>query len=137
MSTNTILLIEDDATEARLAQRTLNKIDASLEVVHLENGGAFIDHITNEKGLEDVSLAIMDLHMPVMGGLDVLQHLHDQQINLPFPIILFSSSQDPAEIKRAYTLGGYAFVNKPNSLAEYRVAVKHIVNFWITTNRLP
>ncbi len=136
MFTHSILLIEDDATEARLARRTLNKIDASLEVIHLKHGGDFIDHIKDTDGLADVALAIMDLHMPVMGGLEVLQQLLDKEVNLPFPIILFSSSQDPAEIRQAYALGGYAFVTKPDSLADYRTAVENIVNFWISTNRL-
>ena len=136
MSTHRILLIEDDATEARLAQRTLNKIDASLEVIHLNDGANFLEYYCDSEPLETISLAIMDLHMPMLSGLDVLQRLQEIDSQPPFPIVLFSSSEDPREIRRAYDLGGSAFVTKPDTLAEYREALQNIINFWVSTNRL-
>ncbi len=136
MSTHRILLIENDATEARLARHTLLKIDASLEVIHLHDGADFLEYYCDSHPLEAISLAIMDLHMPQLSGLEVLEKLQREEDHPPFPIILFSSSQDPREIRRAYDLGGSAFVTKPDSLSDYREAVRNIINFWISTNRL-
>ena len=136
MSTHRILLIEDDPHEARLAQLTLQKIDPELEVTRLSDGGAFLEYYRHNRPHDDISLAIMDLHMPGVGGLDVLEALQEEESRPRFPIVLFSSSENSKEVSRAYELGGTAFVTKPSVSADYRRALRNIVNFWIDTNRL-
>lgn len=136
MSTHRILLIEDDINEAKLARITLNKIDPDLEITRLPDGGAFLDYYHSNIPHEDVSLAIMDLHMPSVGGLDVLEALREEGVRPSFPIVLFTSSESSKEVSRAYELGGTAFVTKPTSPAGYRQALRNIVNFWVSTNRL-
>lgn len=136
MSARRILLIEDDTSEAVLATRTLHKIlpDAQVEVV--ENGLQALDFLSSEDFPADIAFALMDLHMPGMGGLEFLQRVQDADMARPFPLIVFSSSEDPDEIARAYQLGASAFVTKPVEPARYRLAMEHIVNFWLATNRL-
>ncbi|MBB4081037.1 two-component system response regulator [Lewinella aquimaris] len=136
MSTHRILLIEDDATEAKLARRTLNKIDPEIEVIRLKDGAHFLEYYSDHQPNEDVSLAIMDLHMPHLSGLQVLESLQAQGSRPSFPIVMFSSTDDASEVTRAYELGGSAFVNKPASSARYREVFQHIVNFWLSTNRI-
>lgn len=136
MSTHRILLIEDDANEAKLARHTLGKIDPDLEVTRLTDGAAFLDYYHNNPPHDDISLAIMDLHMPSVGGLDVLQTLMEEGSRPSFPIVVFTSSENSKEVGRAYELGTSAFVTKPASSAGYREALRNIINFWIGTNRL-
>ena len=135
MSTHRILLIEDDATEAQLAQRTLHKIDPKLEIVRLTDGEHFLNYYHGHPTPEDFDLAIMDLHMPRATGLEVLKTLHDEPKRTPFPIIMFSSSENHNEIEQAYDYGTCAFVTKPSSAAAYRQALSNIVRFWVNTNR--
>ena len=135
MSAHHILLIEDDSTEAKLAQHTLHRIDPDLVVTHLSNGEEFLDYVRTQS-VDDVSLAIMDLHMPRRGGIETLQQLADDHQRPPFPILMFTSSDHPDDVRRVYELGASAYVTKPSTNAEYRVALQHIVNFWLSTNRL-
>ncbi|MCP9235946.1 response regulator [Lewinella sp. JB7] len=135
MSTHRILLIEDDATEATLARRTLNKIDPTIEVIRLQDGAHFLEYYADHQPNEDVSLAIMDLHMPRLSGLQVLESLQEGGSRPAFPIVMFSSSEDSREVSRAYELGGSAFVTKPTSGSRYREVLENIVNFWLSTNR--
>ena len=135
MSAHHLLLIEDDDAEARLAKRTLQKISPDTEVTRFGNGIEFIDYLESAP-TEQVDLVLMDLHMPVMGGLDLLDRLQNQGTRLPFPLVVFSSSQDPAEIRQAYELGISAFVTKPDEPSRYRQSLKDIVAFWLRTNRL-
>ena len=136
MSTHRILLIEDDATEAQLARVTLNKIDPDLLVTRFHNGADFLTYYHEHRPLTDVQLTIMDLHMPIYGGLEVLRVLQEEDDRPGFPIVLFTSSQDESEIASAYQLGGTAFVTKPDDPEAYRDALRNIVNFWVSTNRL-
>ena len=135
MSTQHILLVEDDATEAKLARRTLSKLAPDLEVTRLSNGADFLAYYHDHPD-DDISLAIMDLHMPEVGGLDVLEALNKEGSRPRFPIVVFSSSEDAKEVSRTYELGGSAFVTKPTSGSAYREALRNMLNFWITTNRL-
>jgi CheY-like chemotaxis protein len=131
-----ILLIEDDPGEALIARRTLHKIDPDIEVVRLTDGEEFLSFYDQDGKTAQISLAIMDLHMPSVSGLDVLRELHSRADRPPFPIVLFTSSEDTREVSEAYALGTSAFVTKPVSTEEYREALENIVNFWLTTNRL-
>jgi len=130
-----VLLIEDDALEATLAKRTLRQIDKTIEVVRLRDGAHFLEFYKKNRPVKGISLAIMDLHMPRVDGFGVLKILQDNNERAPFPIVMFSSSEDQEEIERAEELGASAFVNKPTSPKAYRAAMRGIVKAWITTNR--
>lgn len=135
MSKHRILLIEDDTLEAALAMRTVRQIDPQIEVTRLRDGAHFLEYLRENNPLQDVGVAIMDLNMPRIDGHGVLRALRERKERPPFPIVLFSSSEDPEDVERTYELGGSAFVNKPVAPAAYRAAMEHILNFWLTTNR--
>ncbi|WP_168797666.1 response regulator [Neolewinella litorea] len=135
MSARHILLVEDNSTEAKLARRLLQKIDPNIRVTHLQDGEHFLKHCSQHP-LEDVHLAIMDLHMPVRGGISVLENLRARHVRPSFPILIFSSSECTEEVQRVYELGASAFVTKPSDVDTYRLALQNIVNFWLSTNRL-
>lgn len=135
MTPSRVLLIEDDPLEATLAKRTLRQIDKNIDVVLLRDGAHFLQFYKKNRPVRGISLAIMDLHMPRIDGYGVLKALKDAGERPPFPIVLFSSSEEQEEIDRAYALGATAFVSKPTIPKAYRAAMEHIVNFWLTTNR--
>jgi two-component system response regulator len=135
MTPHRVLLIEDDQLEATLAKRTILQIDKTIDVVCLRDGAHFLEFYKKNRPVKGISLAIMDLHMPRVDGFGVLKALSDNKERAPFPIIMFSSSEDQEEINKAYELGATAFVNKPTAPKAYREAMEHIVNFWLTTNR--
>lgn len=135
MTPSRVLLIEDDPLEAALAKRTLRQIDKNIDVVLLRDGAHFLQFYKKNRPVRGISLAIMDLHMPRIDGYGVLKALNDAGERAPFPIVMFSSSEEQEEIDRAYKLGATAFVSKPTIPKAYRAAMEHIVNFWLTTNR--
>ena len=135
MLSHRVLLIEDDPLEAALAKRTLLQIDENLEIIHLRDGAHFLQYYKQHRPLTGVSLAILDLHMPRVDGFGVLQVFRNNDERTPFPLVMFSSSEDQEEIERAYELGATAYVHKPTAPGEYRAAMRHIVNFWVRTNR--
>ncbi|MEL7161706.1 MAG: response regulator [Bacteroidota bacterium] len=130
-----VLLIEDDRLEAALAKRTLRQIDSSIEVLLLRDGAHFLQYYKKNRPVRGVSLAIMDLHMPRIDGFGVLTALQQAGERAPFPIVMFSSSEEQEEIDRAYSLGASAYVNKPTVPKAYRKAMEGIVDFWLKTNR--
>lgn len=135
MAAHRVLLVEDDPLEATLAKRTLLAIDNNVEVVRLRDGIHFLKYYKDNRPLQDVSLAIMDLHMPRVDAFGILQVFRKNDERMPFPVVMFSSSEDQEEIQQAYDLGAAAYVHKPTAPKDYRAAMEHIVNFWLRTNR--
>jgi len=135
MTSHRVLLIEDDPLEAALAKRTLLQIDKSIDLVLLRDGAHFLEFYKRNRPVKGIDVCIMDLHMPRIDGFGVLKVLRDNDERAPFPIVMFSSSEDREEIEKAYELGASAFVNKPTAPKAYRGAMEHIVNFWLITNR--
>lgn len=135
MTPHRVLLVEDDPLEATLARRTLLQIDKDLDIIRLRDGAHFLQYYKDNRPVKDVSLAIMDLHMPRVDAFAVLRIFQKNDERCPFPIVMFSSSEDQEEIDLAYDLGATAFVSKPTAPKAYRAAMRGIVDFWVKTNR--
>lgn len=134
-----ILLIEDDDIDAKITIRTLKNLSIDNEIIRLETGQEFLDFMGTEKS-QEIGLALLDLNMPQLGGIETLEILRSQSEfrRMPiFPIIVFSSSDQEEDILKCYNLGINAYVAKPSSRKDYKEVLQSIVQFWIYTNRLP
>jgi DNA-binding NarL/FixJ family response regulator len=72
-------------------------------------------------------LIILDLNMPRVDGQAVLQQYQQKNI----PIVIFSSTQNKAEVQRALAMGAREYVQKPMGFESYADAVRGIVARWI------
>jgi len=53
------------------------------------------------------------------------------------PVVFFTSSRNPQDIRRAYDSGAAGYIAKPFSLREYRSRLKGLVEYWTNTCLLP
>lgn len=131
-----IILIEDDPLDAMLAKRSLRTLTPEFNIVHLKDGQAFLNYL-QQPGNSKIYLVIMDLKMPRVGGIEVLEYLTAEPQRPRFPIVVFSSSQQATDIHKCYALGCNAYVSKPINYKEYSEVMETISTFWIETNRIP
>ena len=59
----------------------------------------------------EVHVALVDVHMPRLGGLDVIRYLHRQPTRLPF--VLMSAQMDDATRREALAMRAYGVLDKP------------------------
>ena len=64
----------------------------------------------------------IDIKMPRLNGFEVLQWLKDHQDCKVIPTMVFSSSEHPEDIERAYQLGANAYLVKPNSTENWQTS---------------
>jgi two-component system, response regulator len=127
-----ILLVEDSRDDEELVMLALQQagIQASVTVAH-----------DGEEAMERVSpafqLVLLDLKLPKLDGFEVLRRIREGQATRHLPVVVFSSSDLPVDVERAYRLGANAFVSKPVEFEEYADVVKKIGAFWIALNRKP
>lgn len=108
-----VLLVEDNPGDVDLVRHSAELCDRPV-TLHVANDGEealrLLDHTTSAP-----DLVILDLNLPKVSGFDVLEQA--QQHDLPF--VIFSSSCNTAEIKRALELGARECVQKPTDVTAF------------------
>ncbi len=112
-----VLLIEDDDFTRKLISRLLH--DIRLRVVFEAADGVQALDILRKNG-SDVDIAICDLEMPRMGGLDLLHALRTATGNplADLPVIVLTSHREAEVVKRAIAYGISGYLVKPVSKAD-------------------
>jgi CheY-like chemotaxis protein len=82
-------------------------------------------------------LVLLDLHLPGIPGLDVLAWIRAQPALTTLVVIVFSSSQDPRDLARAYRLRANSFVSKPAELHQRVELARMLKGWWLEFNRVP
>ncbi len=74
--------------------------------------------------------------MPVMDGYQVLRHLKEDPRTVLVPVIVLTTTDDPAEIQRCYELGCNAYVVKSADYEQFTVAMRRL-GLFLTISRMP
>jgi two-component system response regulator len=138
----TILIAEDSPADAEMAIDALRDARLANPIVHVEDGvealdfllrrGAFADR---EPGLPAVLL--LDIKMPRMDGLEVLQRIRAEEELKRLPVVILSSSREESDLARSWDLGVNAYVVKPVDVDQFFNAVKTLGTFWAVINQAP
>ena len=137
-----ILLAEDNAPLAELTTLALGADELACDVVVAQDGAEALDCLHRRGDFESRAgghpvFVLLDLKMPKVDGLEVLRQVKSDARFKNIPVIVFSSSRDPAEVSRCYQLGANAYVVKSADFKEFSATVKSTAVFWATTNELP
>jgi CheY-like chemotaxis protein len=141
-STLTILVAEDDANDVFLLKRAFTRLGgANVQIV--ANGEEAINYICGSGIYSDrgdfpfPDCLILDLRMPKKGGLEVLEWLHVNPECHVIPTIIYTSSQQPEDIKRAYQLGANTYFVKPNDFDILAKRLEIIFTYWEFAEKPP
>jgi CheY-like chemotaxis protein len=138
-----LLVAEDDANDVFFLQHAFKEANVQNPLQIVPDGQETINYLAGVGKFSDRSkfplpyLLILDLKMPRMTGLEVLQWLHDQPELRCLPVIVLSSSAHRLDIERAYELGANAFVVKPSAVGKRTDLAKLIKGFWLDFNEAP
>lgn len=142
-SSHCILLVEDDADDAALAKRALARTRIANEVLHVTDGESARDYLfgLGEWKARDINrcpeLILLDLKLPRMSGLELLQRLRAHDATRLIPVVILTSSPDDEDIARSYGLGANSYVRKPVDYAAFRKAVDELAVYWLVVNQSP
>jgi two-component system, response regulator len=80
---------------------------------------------------------LLDLKMPRLGGFEVLRRLREDPRTAHLPVIVFSSSKEPSDVRRSYLLGADSFLQKPVEFSAFQEAVQLMGAYWLGLNVPP
>lgn len=135
-----VLLVEDDPIHARLISRVLTRTSAAKVRVAPsgEEAAATLWNGKREGGPpRHPKMILMDLRLPGMSGLDLLTRIKSDHRLRRTPVVMLSSSSQPAEIERCLDAGANAFVTKSPNYSELSTSLSRIAQFWAGECRLP
>lgn len=125
-----IVLVEDDPGHARLIQKNLRRVGVGERVIHLDNGRKALDLLLDQPEGSLIALrrplVLLDLNMPEIGGVVVLERLKADARTRTIPVIVMTTTDDCAEIRRCYELGCNVYVTKPVDYAQLTNAVQQL-----------
>lgn len=139
----TILLVEDSDDDVFLMKRAcaVSGVPHSVQIVR--DGQAAVDYLSGCQKYEDrdlfplPNLIFLDVHLPLCGGHEVLEWLRTQPVFNDLPVIMLTSSDQPSDIERAYSLGVTSYMLKNANPAEFIQGIRTILQYWLQLNKLP
>ena len=103
-----ILLVDDSAMNRMMLTEILGD---SYHILEAENGRECMEKLQAEA--ENIALVLLDINMPVMDGFEVLKAMNANHTIEDIPVIMISSEDSDATIRRSYELGASDYVNRP------------------------
>lgn len=135
-----ILLVEDNAGDARLAQEALKENKVHNNIHHVKDGVEAMAFLRREGPYADVpfpDLVLLDLNMPRKDGREVLAEVKDDPALRLVPIVVLTTSAAERDLVKSYDLHANAYVIKPLDLDQFIEVVQAIQSFWFTIVKLP
>lgn len=138
----TILLAEDSAADAEMAIDALREANLANPIVHVEDGVEAMEYLLRkgryaDRADEEPAVLLLDIKMPRMDGLEVLQRIRAEEKLRRIPVVILSSSREESDLARSWDLGVNAYVVKPVDVAQFFGAVKTLGKFWAVINETP
>ncbi|MDB6127834.1 MAG: response regulator receiver protein [Verrucomicrobia bacterium] len=137
-----ILFAEDNPHDVELTLSTLAQHNVSNEVIVVSDGAQALDYLYRRNRFKDrpegnPTIALLDLKMPKVDGLEVLRAIRTDPALRTIPVIILTSSREEQDLARSYQLGVNAYVLKPVDFQAFVEAIKALGIFWAIHNQPP
>jgi len=143
MSSQTILLVEDNPDDVVLTQRAFRKSKILNEVVVANDGVEALDYLfgtgqyQGRDPMEVPVVVLLDLKLPKIDGLEVLRRLRADERTKLVPVVILTSSREERDLIAGYTLGANSYVQKPVDFDQFAEAVRQLGLYWLVLNEAP
>ncbi len=138
-----ILFVEDSLDDAALTVRALNKCGFTNKLHHVIDGAEALDFIycrgnyINRAKNDSPKLILLDLKMPKVNGMQVLETLKADPVHKSIPIVMLTSSNEGPDIERCFALGANSYIVKPVDSDNFFNAIKEIGMYWMILSQPP
>ena len=126
-----VLIVDDSAMNRELLTEMLQ---SDYYILEAKNGQTCIDTMQAFHG--DIALVLLDINMPVLDGFDVLKMMNASHTIEDIPVIMISSEDSEAAIRRAYEMGASDYINRPFDARVVSRRVDNTIKLYAKQRRL-
>ena len=138
-----ILLVEDNASDAELALHAFQKDKLANRIQVVRDGAEALDflfcrgHFSRRQFDDAPRLVLLDLKLPKVDGLQVLEQVKQDPRTKAIPIIVLTTSREERDLVKSYKLGVNSYIQKPVNFAEFQDVVRQLGMYWLLVNSKP
>jgi two-component system, response regulator len=138
----TILLVEDNPDHATLTLRALRKGNLINDVAWVRDGAEALDFLYRRGAYADPpaprpGLILLDIKLPKVDGHGVLRQIKGDESLKNIPVVMLTTSSQPADVNGSYGAGANSFITKPVSFADFMEKIHAVKLYWMLTNVAP
>ncbi len=139
----TIFLVEDNPDDIELTLRALKKYNIKNDITVVRDGAEALDYLFATGAYSDrdtttmPSVVILDLKLPKVDGLEVLQRIRADERTKLVPVVILTSSNEEQDMINGYKFGANSYVRKPVDFTQFLEAARQLGLYWLVTNEPP
>lgn len=124
-----VLLVDDNPTDLELALIAFEEHGSDIHITTCNSGQEALAYLKDPLApLPNV--VVLDLNMPIMGGLEVLEAIRRDPLLQPLTVVILSTSSDPQDIQAAYRLFASSYMVKQHHFADFLEQIDQFVTYW-------
>lgn len=137
-----ILYAEDSPTDAEVTLRALKKANLANSLLWVKDGQEALNVLLGTgsyagRKCSPPRLALLDLKMPKVDGLEVLRVIRSTESLQALPVVLLTSSSEESDLIESYKLGVNSYIVKPIEFSTLSAVVAQLGYYWMAINRAP
>lgn len=136
-----ILLVEDNPDDVELTQRAFRRSCLGNHIISKRDGQEALDYLFGTDDGEPAgplpNVILLDLNMPRINGLELLQRLRSEDRTRAVPVVILTTSDEQRDVIDSYQLGANSYIRKPVDTREFFEAIKSLEQYWTVRNVPP
>ncbi len=131
-----ILLVEDNPVDLDLTLRAFSSRKLTNPIEIARDGEEALAYIEKwEKGDPHPVVILLDLKLPKINGLEVLEVIKNHPKFRTIPVVILTTSSETSDMKTAYQLGVNSYIVKPVDFDKFMEVAKQIELYWTVLNK--
>ncbi len=131
-----VLYVEDNPDDVDIFKRVIGKINQPPTYKVITTGSEAIDYVLKRGNYESPEvilpkMLLLDLNLPGNNGFEVLQQIRSNSQGRYLPIVVYSTSDNPKDMREAFDLGANAYLVKPGGYREVSDMLRRALDFWL------
>jgi two-component system, chemotaxis family, response regulator Rcp1 len=135
-----ILLVEDNEDDVFLTREAFEAASLRVSLHHVNNGLKCLQFLRKQGEYANAvtpDLILLDMHMPVMDGYEVLREIVKDPALQHLPVVVLTTSYEAADIKKMYGLRCNSYITKPVDFDSFVDVIGKLAGYWLTVVVVP
>jgi CheY-like chemotaxis protein len=135
-----ILLVDDNEDDVFLTREAFDAANLRVNLHHVDNGLKALQYLRREAPYADLpmpDLILLDMHMPVMDGHQVLSEIVKDEKLRHLPVVVLTTSYEAVDIRKMYGLRCNSYITKPIDFDKFVSAIGQLAGYWLTVAVTP
>ncbi len=137
-----ILLVEDNPNDVELTLDALRELKLANRIQVVRDGAEALDYLFHmniyaNRPNGNPKLILLDLKLPKINGLEVLQRVKAAPTTKLIPVVMLTSSHEESDLVESYKFGASSYIVKPVDFEQFTQSIREIGFYWLLLNQLP